>query len=58
MCACQRIRDVPNTAVESHIERNVTPGEAGDALVYRNWTWRNQGEHSIVGCEKAMQQFR
>lgn len=35
-------------ALESHIERNVQPGVAGDALVYHNRTWHQLGEHSRI----------
>lgn len=35
-------------ALESHIERDVQPGVAGDALVYHNRTWHQLGEHSLI----------
>lgn len=36
-------------ALESHVARDVAPGEAGDALVYHNRTWHNLGDHSGLG---------
>ncbi|MET0887657.1 MAG: flavin reductase family protein, partial [Mycetocola sp.] len=35
-------------ALQSHIERDVHPGEPGDALVYHNRTWHRLGEHSRI----------
>ncbi|WP_324013011.1 flavin reductase family protein [Microbacterium sp. JZ37] len=35
-------------ALQSHIERDVHPGDAGDALVYHNRTWHRLGEHSRI----------
>lgn len=35
-------------ALESHIERDVQPGVAGDALVYHNRTWHHLGDHSRI----------
>ncbi|MDR2999145.1 MAG: flavin reductase family protein [Microbacterium sp.] len=35
-------------ALQSHIERDVDPGVAGDALVYHNRTWHRLGEHSRI----------
>jgi len=33
-------------ALQSQVERDVDPGEPGDALVYHNRTWHRLGEHS------------
>ena len=33
-------------ALESHVARDVTPGEVGEALVYHNRTWHKLGDHS------------
>lgn len=35
-------------ALQSHIERDVHPGDSGDALVYHNRTWHQLGEHSRI----------
>lgn len=35
-------------ALQSHIERDVHPGTAGDALVYHNRTWHRLGERSRI----------
>lgn len=35
-------------ALQSHIERDVDPGEPGDALVYHNRAWHRLGEHSRI----------
>lgn len=35
-------------ALQSRIERDVRPGEPGDALVYHNRTWHRLGEHSRI----------
>lgn len=35
-------------ALQSHIERDVHPDAAGDALVYHNRTWHRLGEHSRI----------
>ena len=36
-------------ALQSDLQRDVAPGEPGDALVYHNRTWHRLGEHSIIG---------
>ena len=36
-------------ALQSDLQRDVAPGEAGDALVYHNRTWHRLGEHSVIG---------
>ena len=36
-------------ALQSSIQRDVEPGEHGDALVYHNRTWHRLGEHSRIG---------
>lgn len=36
-------------ALESHVARDVEPGEAGDALVRHNRTWQNLDDHSSLG---------
>lgn len=33
-------------ALKSHVARDVSPSEAGDALVHHNRTWHRLGEHS------------
>jgi len=35
-------------ALQAQLERDVTPGEPGDALVYHNRTWHRLGEHSRI----------
>jgi len=35
-------------ALEGHIERDVEPGQHGDALVYHNRTWHRLGEASKI----------
>lgn len=35
-------------ALQSHVERDVDPGEAGDALVYHNRTWHRLSDDSRV----------
>lgn len=35
-------------ALQSHIERDVPPDAASDALVYHNRTWHRLGEHSRI----------
>ena len=35
-------------ALQSQLNRDVEPGEAGDALVYHNRTWHRLGEHSRI----------
>lgn len=35
-------------ALQSHIERDVRPGEPGAALVYHNRMWHRLGEHSRI----------
>ena len=35
-------------ALQSQLERDVAPGEPGDALVYHNRTWHRLGEHSRI----------
>ena len=35
-------------ALQSHIERDLHPGESGGALVYHNRTWHHLGEHSRI----------
>lgn len=35
-------------ALQSRLERDVEPGEAGDALVYHNRTWHRLGDHSRI----------
>ena len=35
-------------ALESRIERDIDPGEPGDALVYHNRGWHRLGEHSRI----------
>lgn len=35
-------------ALQSHIERDVSPGTAGDALVHHNRAWHGLGEHSRI----------
>lgn len=35
-------------ALQSHIERDVHPGDSVDALVYHNRTWHHLGEHSRI----------
>ncbi len=35
-------------ALQSQLERDVDPGEHGDALVYHNRTWHRLGEHSRI----------
>jgi len=36
-------------ALQSSLERDVEPGEHGDALVYHNRTWHRLGDHSRIG---------
>lgn len=40
-------------AVESHFERDVTPGKAGDALFYHNLTWHRLGAYSVAARGKS-----
>lgn len=35
-------------AIQSHIERDASPGSAGDALVHHNRAWHRLGEHSRI----------
>ncbi|ALJ21030.1 flavin reductase family protein [Microbacterium sp. No. 7] len=36
-------------ALQAQLERDVVPGDHGDALVYHNRTWHRLGEHSRLG---------
>jgi len=35
-------------ALQAHVERDLEPGEPGDALVYHNRTWHRLGAHSVL----------
>lgn len=36
-------------ALQARLERDVEPGDHGDALVYHNRTWHRLGDHSRIG---------